>query len=610
MSTAVPEELGVADVADAADVADCSCASARRRVGLTDTALAVALGILTVVTVGLTAQTLGYTRDEGYYFKAGELYWGWYRALFDGVARGEPLAAFSAEVIDKHWSYNHEHPALMKTLFAWGFGFRELTGFPRDTANALRFPAWVMAGLSVSLVFALARSLLPRRGAVVAASAWALMPHVYWHMHIACFDVPVATAHVWLVLAYWRWRKTWRGALAVGVLFGLAAAVKHNVLPVPGLLVLHWLLVEARWPGSAPTGVTLPPIPLVFLSLAVVGPAVFLLTWPWLWSAPVERFAGYLAFHLQHEHYPILWFHDLLTRPPFPVSFPFVMSAVTIPVPTLALLLMGLGLAAVVSGRLLWRRMRRAGGNPADAAAVTRIPLGHDGEETTGSAALLLALNGLYPFMLIALPSTPIFGGTKHWMNGLPFLCVLGAWAFEEGVARARAAGLRRSAPLAIVVAALAFLPGAWITARVWPHGLGAYNELIGFTRGAANVGMQRTFWGYEPLAALPVINARTPRGGRIHFGDTNHDSWRMYRRARGPLSPHLREDIGFSNTVRGAAVACVQPQGEFKQQWMDVWNAWGDRSPDVVLHAEGVPMATVTFKAPLRTPQMAQGGP
>ena len=115
--------------------------------------------------------------------------------------------------------------------------------------------------------------------------------------------------------------------------------------------------------------------------------------------------------------------------------------------------------------------------------------------------------------------------------------------------------------------------------------------ELIGFTRGAANVGMQRTFWGYEPLAALPAINARTDKGGRIHFGDTNQDDYRMYRRDH-----LLRDDIAFSGTVLGSAVASVQPQGEFKEQWMDVWNEWDDRTPDLVLGPEGVPVLTITF--------------
>ena len=563
-----------------------------RRLWSRDLAIARALGALVTLVVCVTAQSLGFTRDEGYYFKAAEQYWGWFAALGASLASGDAGAPFSQELIDKFWSYNHEHPAGVKTLFAWGFGFRELTGFPQMVHNAIRFPAWLLAGVLTACTYALARCFLPVRSSVLAAALLVSMPHVFWHMHVACFDIAITAGHTWLVLAYWKGRRSTRGALVVAAAFAAAAAMKHNVLPVPALLVLHWLLTESEpAPAAPPRTVALPKIPLAFFAMALLSPLLYLLHWPWLWPDPARRFGAYIGYHMNHEHYPILWFGDLLTHPPFPISFPFVMSAVTVPVPTLVLCTSGFVLACVVGGRLVWHRAVR----PLREVEVTRVPLGDVAHAPSGSGAVLLALNAAYPFVLIALPSTPIFGGTKHWMNALPFLCVLAAWSAEELVARARAAWpapAARVRPVVVAGALLVVLPGLVISARVWPYGLGSYNELIGFARGAANVGMQRTFWGYEPREALPVVNERAPRPGRIHFGDTNMDDFRMYRR-----DGLLRQDIAFSNTVRGADVASVQPQGEFKQQWMDVWNEWRDRSPDVVLHAEGVPVCTLMFK-------------
>jgi 4-amino-4-deoxy-L-arabinose transferase-like glycosyltransferase len=544
-----------------------------------DVAIFFALLIATTILVGATAQSLGFTRDEGYYFKAGELYWHWFAELANNPSR-----ALSNDGIQRAWSYNHEHPAIMKTLFAFGYGMRDVLGIAAH--NALRFPAWIVSGLSVSLVFALARTLLPRRAAIFAALLWLSLPHPFWHMHVACFDIGITAAHTALVLAYIRWRRTLRGALGVGAVFGIAAGVKHNVLVVPPVFVLHWLLTEAEPASSTSTGWRLPRIPLVFFALAIVGPLVYLLHWPWLWPDPFVRWGQYIGYHLNHEHYPILYFGDLLTTPPFPIHFPFVMSAVTIPVPALVLMGLGFILAVLISVRFLRARFGHSDGRELE---VTRVPLGDVAKDPSGSTALLLVMNAAFPFILIALPSTPIFGGTKHWMNGLPFLVVLGAWILEEGCARLEASGIRKH--VFAILAVLIVLPGAFISARVWPYGLGSYNELIGFARGAANVGMQRTFWGYEPREALPMINARTPPRGRIHFGDTNNDSFHMYKRDK-----LLRDDIQISGTVRGSDVAAVQPQGEFKQQWIDVWNEWDDRSPDIVLHAEGVPVGTVTF--------------
>ena len=145
--------------------------------------------------------------------------------------------------------------------------------------------------------------------------------------------------------------------------------------------------------------------------------------------------------------------------------------------------------------------------------------------------------------------------------------------------------GVQAALGLAII------FPGFFISARVHPYGLGAYNELAGFARGAANTGFQRTFWGHEPRLILPVINERLRSRPAIHFGDTNYDDWRMYQR-----DGLLRRDIAFMQTVQGSGVASVQPQGEFKDQWMDVINQWNTLRPDEVLHVEGVPVLTVTF--------------
>jgi hypothetical protein len=547
--------------------------------------------------VGITANDLGFTRDEGYYFKAGSLYAQWWRLLVS-----DPATALSAGGIDRHLSYNFEHPFLLKGLFGLSLALQSALGLPWPDHVALRLPAFGIAGLAAAFVWLLARELLPRSAALVAVLLFVSMPHVFWHMHVACFDIGVVAAHAAVVWAWLRFRHTAGGGVIVGVTFGVAAAVKHNVLPVPGLLFLHWLVCEGprTWENRKKDGVWR--LPFVFFSLAFIGPITYLLLWPYLWPDVAGRFLRYISFHLHHENYPILYFGDLLTEPPFPWLFPFVMSAVTIPLPVLALMVTGVLWALVCIGSEVQAHFR-AHRRPQDSDRAPprehpRIALGDVRVASSAETAALLVLNGFFPFLLIALPSTPIFGGTKHWMNGLPFLCVLGAWALAESIARMTRARESQAPRRAFVQAAIvvglgvvAALPGATISARVWPYGLCSYNELVGFSRGAANLGMQRTFWGYEVREALPVLNERTPRQGKAHWGDVNADSY-----ARYVGDGLLRRDIGFSPTVRGSAVAHVEPQGEFKQQQVDVWNEWGRRDPDVVVCAEGVPLSTVTF--------------
>lgn len=568
--------------------------------------IAAALAIGTVVVVGITADSVGFTRDEGYYFKAAKTYAGWFRDVWRLFGEGRFLEPFSASVIDRHWSYNHEHPALVKTTMALSWlWLKENLGLFALHSSAIRFPAWCFAGLSVGLVYLLARALLPRRTSLLAAALWLSMPRAYWHMHLACFDIAVCAAHLWLVLAYLRCRFSTGGAFMIAAAFALAAAVKHNVLVAPAFFVLHWGLTEARGYAAKATGFQIPRVPLAFFALAFLSPLLFILHWPYLWPDVFKRIGFWLGFHLTHEHYPILWFGDLLTKPPFPVSFPFVMSAVTIPVPVLVVMLLGVLLATWVAVRHVAAHLWRAQA-PAE---ITRVPLGqvlvrggHQAREPSGIAATLLLLNAAFPFVLIALPSSPIFGGTKHWMNALPFLCILGAWAVEEALAHVgaflrQARQIERRKTERLLMAAFAFLsllvvtPGFLLCARVHPYGLSSYNALIGYARGAANTGMQRTFWGYEPRLALPLINARA-KPGSIHFGDTNRDDYKAY-----VADGLLRKDLRFTGGTRGVSVASVQPQGEFKQQWTKVLRDMEVDGPDHIVHIEGVPLAAIVFK-------------
>jgi hypothetical protein len=539
-----------------------------------DRVVAVVIVVVVAVAVGVSAQGVGFTRDEGYYFKAAELYAGWFRELVTS-----PRTALSSASIDAHLSYNPEHPFGMKGLFALSRALQVALGLDVMGHQAMRLPAWIVAGVATALVWLLARTVrLSRSASLLAALAFVSAPHVWWHMQVACFDIAATAAHTGLVVAWLRLRHTRRGALWIGVIFGICAAAKHNVLPVPALFVLHWLLGEMPRPSLR--GVS---IPAGFVSLAVVGPIVYVLLWPYLWPDVVGRFGAYVAFHLRHEHYPILLFGELLSAPPFPWSFPVVMWGLTLPLPILVLIVGGLFLGIATA----WRHLRqRLAGCVTGGGSV--VPLGDVVRSTTGSTSLLLLLNGLYPVLLIALPSTPIFGGTKHWMNGLPFLIVLGAFALEEALTRL---GARRRFVL-LAVGVVVAMPGFFSTARVWPNGLSAYNELAGFSRGAANLGLQRTFWGYEIRPTLPLINERAPPSARLHGGDVNVDSHRRY--VEDGL---VRKDIAAWPTVRGADVAHVEPQGEFRQQQLDVWNEWGRRAPAAIVDKEGVPLSTVTLR-------------
>ncbi|HEX2659608.1 MAG TPA: glycosyltransferase family 39 protein, partial [Polyangia bacterium] len=263
----------------------------------------------------------GFGRDEGQYMRAGERYWGWFEEVARDVGAGHPTRAFSAETIDRFWSDNApDHPVVMKTLYglSWRAFHRctctgparglhpipvrgrhiTLTLFQRDS-TAFRFPAILMAGLLAWLVFRFARTLVPAPAAVAASVLAIAQPHYFFHAPIACFDAPITTLAFAVGFAYWKSLRSRRWGLAAGVVFGIALGVKHNAWLMPFFLAVHYV-----WMRRGDLRRLRPPrVPLAFVSMALAGPVVFFLHWPWLWHHPVDRTRSYLRRHLEHEHY-------------------------------------------------------------------------------------------------------------------------------------------------------------------------------------------------------------------------------------------------------------------------------------------------------------------
>ena len=100
---------------------------------------------------------------------------------------------------------------------------------------------------------------------------------------------------------------------------------------------------------------------------------------------------------------------------------------------------------------------------------------------------------------------------------------------------------------------------------------------------------MQRTFWGSEARAVLPLLNNTSPRTCQILFGDTNEPSVQVYA-----WDQMLRNDLRPADTVDPACAAIVEPQGEFRDLWLDARSAWETSRPAAVVDIDGVPLAVL----------------
>jgi hypothetical protein len=520
---------------------------------------------------------VGFTRDEGYYFRAAGLYVGWLEGAWGNLRQGRLAESFSDAAIVRGWGYNTEHPVLMKTLFGLSAklfhdGWGVLTA-----STAHRLPTMVLAGAMVALVYLFGAEAYSRRVGLVAAGLLATMPRLFHDAHLACFDVPVAAMQLVVVYAYWRGLRSTTWAVLTGIAFGFALATKLNAFFIPVFLAAH-LAVRAFRAGSAVRQPGEPPVGLALLSMATLGPLLFFAHWPYLWHHPIVRAMDYVGFHRHHEHYPIEYFGQVLAQPPFPWSFVFVMTAVTVPLPTLTLTT-----AAVLRG--LVHEIALVGGwaRPGDAEA-------HDPRCTR----LLLLLAGLGPLVVMTLPGVPIFGGVKHWFTSLPFLVLLAAVEFDRLlIGWWRPVSPSRARLAYAAAATLLVIPGVLGIRQVHPYGIGFYNELIGGVRGAADRGMLRNFWGYTSRGHLDELNRAAGPGARVFFHRTNRDSYDMYRR-----EGWLRADLGYADWVEEADWAACDQQRPYADDEYRAWNQWGTRRPHAGVYVDEVPM-NVLYRRP-----------
>ncbi len=552
-------------------------------------ALGLAIGTLYVVLLVATASDVGFARDEGFYFTAAEQYMRWFDFM-----REDRAAAMTQEGVDRFWRINSEHPPLMKVLFGLSHKlFAEKLGWMLES-TAYRFPGMIMGGLLLYLVVLFGTSIGGLRTGVAAAIALALMPRFFYHAHLDCFDVPITTMWFAVVYAFYRSLRSWAWGIVTGLLWGLALATKLNSFFIPVTLLVFWVVLYVRefgleGHGDAPGRgrLRLPGIPVAFVSMVTLGPLVLFAMWPWLWHDTLERFGGYMGFHRHHPYYNIEYLGYTYFEPPFPFSYPFVMTLVTIPLVTTVLALTGM------AGRLVTSTRRILGG----ISPLALETLVH--ERTQRGITLLLFLNMLVPMLIIAWPSTPIFGGTKHWMPAWPFIALFTGLGF--GMAADGVTGLMERAPAwlragaggkRVVAAGLGLLllaPAAQQTQASHPFGLAHYTMLIGETPGAADAGMCRQFWGYTTGSALGWLNENVPERGRTFFHDTAWDSYNMYKK-----DGMLRNDILWHGQVEGSDVAMVHWEQHMAGYEYAIWTSYGTVTPAFVVTHQGVPILPI----------------
>jgi len=556
-----------------------------------DAWIAAAIASVYVAWLLRTARSLGFCRDEGFYFSAATAYQKWFALL----ARA-PRQALEQTAIDAAWTHNHEHPSLMKSLFALSHLFlHDAYKWVADDSTAFRLPGMLMMGLAMFVTYMFAREAYSRRAAVVAALALGLMPRVFYHAHLACFDVPIMAMWCTCVYVYWRAEKegSWGWALATGVVYGLTLETKHNAWMLPAVVVPHALLIHGRVLGRYAARRARLVVPMSLVAMATVGPALFVVLWPWMWHDTLNRLEEYVKFHVFHEYYNIEFLGRTYFGPPSPRSYMPVMIAATVPTATLVLFAVGGLERAWVYARNALAQMRvRTFARREDNARFSDVGVAAPRRLHTEVLFFLAMAVSLGPFLL---PRTPIFGGTKHWMTAYPFLAIVAGRGFDVVAAHVekllpKLYATRTSRALMQCALVSSALSGAFAT--TWhshPFGLSSYVPMVGGTAGGADLGLNRQFWGFTTQSLGSWLEKNTKPGDTFYFMDTSWPAWtRMVAERRVPS--WLR---GVSSPAE-ATWSIVHHEQHMNEVDYNIWTEYGSSTPAYVLTHDGVPIISV----------------
>jgi hypothetical protein len=336
-------------------------------------------------------------------------------------------------------------------------------------------------------------------------------------------------------------------------------------------------------------------VPTNLVTMAILGPLVCFALWPWLWSDTAARVQEWFNFHLHHTYYNMEFLGKNYYDAPSPRAYMPVLIVASVSAITLVLFFIG----AFDRLRVMFFRV------------VTLVPKKDEDSHTattlrsTGTKAssnedksevdILLFLALCAPLAVFLIPTTPIFGGTKHWLPAYPFLAMLAGHGFDmvadktdAAISRYANAIPRRELIQGALIACVLIAPIAE-TAHSHPFGLSAYVPTVGGTAGGADLGLNRQFWGYTTQSTDPWFEKNGRPGARVFILDTTGEAWsRMQEEGR------MRKDLRAVGSPSEADFSLVQHELHMNEVDYQIWEAYGHTDPAYVLTHDGVPIISI----------------
>lgn len=415
----------------------------------------------------------GLTCDEYYYAAHGK------RLVRRMLEQGPRF--FTRANIAQNFGLMHEHPPL--AVFLLGVAQAPFDRFPHRPDIVWMPGARLASATALALLIGAVASITARAAGTFAgvASGLALlfMPRAFAHAHFAALDLLTA-AFMFASVATLFW-ATAHGATPArripfaGMAWGLALLCKANGFLLAPPLTL-WIVVSLRSKALKP-----------LIIWYVTGLVTFVLGWPWLWADASTRLRGYLASTT--ERIAIDNFYLGRAWPDFatPWHYPWVMTAVTIPVGLLALV--ALGLFAIRQS------------------------------DESGRLAQLTVLTVVCLLASFSLPGVPVYDGARLFLLVYPLCAVLAGLGAARLLAWPWLARLGPRLSIALLIALI--LTQAYGIVHFHPFQLSYYNALVGGLRGAERLGFEITYWGDSVTSELMQATIDEATDTRVWFAPT-----------------------------------------------------------------------------------------
>jgi 4-amino-4-deoxy-L-arabinose transferase-like glycosyltransferase len=352
------------------------------------------------------------------------------------------------------WTWNYEHPPIMKYLEGIGAQFAD--GF--GPARAL---SAVWTSIGCALLVPIGTRLYSRRVGILAALIAALLPPLVAHGQIVGHESPTILWWSLAILLALRVEDdpafARRRLVSLGIVIGLAVASRF-VNGLVGVLAIAIIVIQSREPSKAfVRSFVMAPIALVTLYVV----------WPRLWLHPIDALrASFAKLSQPHSLEPFL---GTMTNHPGPHYF-LVYLAATLPL----LILVAVAIYAVRAGR-----------------------------ERNRAALVMLAW---FVIPLAVMKSPVRQDGVRYVMPCVLALAMMGAAGIEYVA--------RQYTKLATPVVGLYL---AITLARIHPYYLDYFGEQVGGPKAvAAHRWFETAWWGEGVDRAVDYENAHAAPNARI----------------------------------------------------------------------------------------------